>query len=222
MDGMSGIMRSLAQATCGLLLPLAFAAACGQRSAGPPMVPGASAPAAATVPPRRYVNADVQFMQHMIEHHGQALTMTALVPERAASEIVRLMAQRIEVSQRDEIARMRRWLVERGEVVPATDGAHQHHGVGDSAVRMPGMLAADELQRLSASTGGDFDRLFLEYMIRHHEGALVMVAELFATPGAGQELDIFRFASDVDADQRAEIRRMKLVRDRLPAEKSGS
>lgn len=155
-------------------------------------------------------------MQHMIEHHGQALTMTALVPERAANETLRLIAQRIEVSQRDEMARMRHWLTRRGEDIPAVGGEHADHSATGRAP-MPGMLSADELRRLSESRGAEFDRLFLEYMIRHHEGALVMVSELFATDGAGQELDIFRFASDVDADQRAEIRRMRLMQGRLPA-----
>jgi uncharacterized protein (DUF305 family) len=82
---------------------------------------------------------------------------------------------------------------------------------------MPGMLTAAELARLAAATGAGFDRLFLEYMIRHHEGALAMVAELLATPGAGQEVEIFRLVSDVDADQRAEIRRMRAMQDAPPA-----
>ena len=215
------MMRFASQAIRRLLLPATLAAACARPGAEPPVVRPAVATPAATTPQRRYVAADVRFMQHMIEHHGQALTMTALVPERAASEAVRLMAQRIEVSQRDEIARMRRWLIERGENVPGLDGAHQHHVTSDSGARMPGMLSRDELQRLSESRGPEFDQLFLEYMIRHHEGALVMVSELFATDGAGQELDIFRFASDVDADQRAEIRRMGLMRDQLPPAKPG-
>ena len=153
-------------------------------------------------------------MQHMIEHHAQALAMTALVPARAANDTLRLMAQRIDVSQRDEIARMRQWLLKRGESVPAIGGEHAHHSTSGGPP-MPGMLSPAELARLSESTGAEFDRLFLEYMIRHHEGALVMVSELFATRGAGQELDIFRFASDVDADQRAEIQRMRRMQAQL-------
>ena len=184
------------------------------------MVPEVTATGTAA-PPRRYVDADVRFMQRMIEHHAQALAMTALVPSRAADETLRLVAQRIEVSQQDEIARMRRWLVQRGKDVPAISGEHAHHAAAPDRPAMPGMLSQEELQRLSEARGAEFDRLFLEFMIRHHEGALVMVAELFATDGAGQELDIFRFASDVDADQRAEIRRMTLMRDRLPAGRSG-
>lgn len=209
------MMRSFAQATGSLLFPVVVMAACGKPVGEPPVVPRASATAGANVPGRRHVAADIRFMKHMVEHHAQALTMTALVPERAANETVRLMAQRIEVSQQDEIARMRRWLVERGEEVPTVGGEHAHHAATDGPP-MPGMLSADELRRLSESRGAGFDQLFLEYMIKHHEGALVMVSELFATDGAGQELDIFRFASDVDADQRAEIRRMRLMQRRLP------
>ena len=168
---------------------------------------------------RRYGEADVRFIQHMIAHHGQALTMTALVPARASREDVRRLAERIAISQHDEIALMRRWLRDRGEPEPAADTtapAGHHAGGHDAAMPgmpggMPGMLTPDELARLTAATGDEFDQLFLQYMIRHHEGALAMVAELLATPGAGQEVAIFRLASDVDADQRAEIRRMRAM-----------
>jgi uncharacterized protein (DUF305 family) len=119
---------------------------------------------------------------------------------------LQLMAQRIAVSQQDEMVMMQRWLRDRGEEVPAADARHHHHGEA-----MPGMLTAEEMARLSAATGPEFDRLFLELMIRHHEGALTMVATLLGTPGAGQETQIFQFASDVDADQRAEIARMRGV-----------
>lgn len=139
-------------------------------------------------------------MQGMITHHGQALVMTDLVAERTASEDIRRLARRIDVSQVDEIARMRRWLERRALAVPK---GHAH------APLMPGMLTAEELDRLAGATGAEFDRLFLEFMIRHHEGALVMVANLFSTDGGGQEAEIFQFASHVDADQRAEIARMR-------------
>ena len=187
---------------------------CGRPRAEPPVAPDSHASAGPVAPSRRYAEADVRFMQRMIDHHAQALAMTALVPTRAATENVRVMAQRVDVSQRDEIARMRRWLAARGEHVP-TSGGHDH-GAGGSHAPMPGMLSPDEMRRLAEAAGAAFDRLFLESMIRHHEGALVMVAELFATDGAGQELEIFRFASDVDADQRAEIRRMRLMLQALP------
>lgn len=198
------------------IVAVILGSACTPPQSRPAVEPVESTVATAPAPARRYVEADVRFMQHMIEHHDQALVMTALVPDRAASETVRLMADRIAVSQQDEIRRMRRWLVERGEEVPAVGQAHSAHAASPQQRAMPGMLTPDELQRLSASKGAGFDRLFLEFMIRHHEGALVMVAELFAAPGAGEELDIFMFASDVDADQRAEIRRMRLLLGQLP------
>jgi uncharacterized protein (DUF305 family) len=142
-------------------------------------------------------------MQGMIAHHAQALEMTALLKTRTASDAMRKLAQRIEVSQADEIEMMRQWLESRGADGPAE---HAHHAPG--APLMPGMLTPEQMQRLAAARGPDFDKLFLEYMIRHHEGALVMVKQLFATPGGGQESDIHAFASDVDADQRMEIGRM--------------
>lgn len=113
---------------------------------------------------------------------------------------MRKLGHRIQVSQDDEMKMMREWLVAHGAAVP---GEHAHH-----APLMPGMLTAEEMERLRAASGEAFDRLFLEYMIRHHEGALVMVKDLFATPGAAQDADIYAFASDVNADQRMEIARM--------------
>jgi uncharacterized protein (DUF305 family) len=142
-------------------------------------------------------------MQGMIGHHAQALEMVALLRTRTNREDMRLLARRIELSQEDEIGLMRRWLEMRGEQVP---DAHAHHAAG--ATLMPGMLTSDEMGRLEAATGKEFDRLFLESMVKHHEGALVMVSELFSNPGAAQESDIFSFATDIDADQRIEIARM--------------
>jgi uncharacterized protein (DUF305 family) len=150
-----------------------------------------------------YTAADVRFMQGMIGHHAQALEMTALVASRTPREEMRLLAARIEISQADEIEMMRSWLTARGAELP---NPHAHHGEG--AVLMPGMLNADEMRTLAAAKGVEFDRRFLEFMIKHHEGALIMVDELFSTGGAGQQSDIFAFASDVDADQRMEIERM--------------
>jgi uncharacterized protein (DUF305 family) len=153
-----------------------------------------------------YSEADVRFMQGMIMHHGQALEMAALVPARTPRSEIRLIAQRIEVSQQDEIAMMQRWLRDRGEEVPSAE--HHHH---EGMAMMPGMLTPEQMQRLAGSSGPEFDRLFLEGMIQHHQGALEMVRKLFATPGAVQEPQIYQFASDVDADQRAEIARMRAV-----------
>ena len=188
-------------------------AACGTATrATPAEAVHTDTPAGASVEQRRYTEADVRFMQRMIPHHAQALTMASLVPARASRDAIRLLAERIAVSQQDEIAMIRRWLEKRGEEVPPLDAHHGHHGAGGHQhAGMAGMLTADELARLEAATGLEFDRLFLEYMIRHHEGALMMVDELFASTGAGQETDVFRIASEVDADQRAEIERMRRV-----------
>jgi len=146
-----------------------------------------------------YTGEDVRFVQAMIPHHAQALTMADLVPDRTDNEAMHRLARRIEVSQKDEIAIMERWIERRGETM-----AEGHH----HSPLMPGMLTEEELARLGAATGDEFDRLFLELMIRHHEGALVMVADLFSA-GGGQEAEIFQFASHVDADQRAEVARMR-------------
>ena len=194
-------------------------AACGSRPPSPAPTPVRPAtggsPEAATINPdakrRPYAAEDVRFMQHMIAHHAQALVMAALVPERTRSEAMRLLAERIEVSQRDEIALMQQWLRDRGEHVPEVGAAGAVHGAAHGEAMMPGMLTAEELARLEQARGEEFDRLFLELMIRHHEGALVMVSELFAAPGAGQDPEVFRLAMDVDADQRAEIRRMQAM-----------
>jgi uncharacterized protein (DUF305 family) len=147
--------------------------------------------------------ADVRFMQGMIGHHAQAIEMTDLLATRTESDAMRTLAKRIELSQADEIRMMQEWLTARGAALP---DPHAHHAHG--ATLMPGMLTAEEMARLAAAKGPEFDRLFLEGMIKHHGGALTMVEELFATPGAGQEGEIFAFASDVDADQRMEIQRM--------------
>ena len=143
-------------------------------------------------------------MQGMMGHHAQALEMTALLSTRTARDDMRLLARRMDESQADEIKLMREWLEERGAAVP---DAHAHHAPG--AAPMPGMLTAAEMARLADATGPAFDRLFLELMIKHHEGALTMVNALFATEGAGQEPAIFAFASDVYADQQIEIDRMR-------------
>lgn len=150
-----------------------------------------------------FTKADVQFMQGMIGHHQQAVEMVALVPTHSARDDMHKLALRIDVSQADEIKMMQRWLEVRGQDVPGPHAMHMH-----GATLMPGMLTQPEMDRLAASKGGEFDRLFLEGMIKHHMGALTMVKDLFDTPGAGQDVEIFSFASDVDADQRAEIDRM--------------
>jgi uncharacterized protein (DUF305 family) len=165
--------------------------------------------AGGTVPARPgYSEADVRFMQGMIAHHAQAIVMTDMVAERTEREQIRLLARRIADSQNSELAMMRSWLTSRGEPVA---GAHAQHGEG---AHMPGMLTDAELDRLRAAAGDAFDALFLDFMIRHHEGALEMVADLFAANG-GREPELFQFASHVDADQRTEIERMRRLKAAL-------
>lgn len=151
-----------------------------------------------------YVDADVRFMQRMIPHHQQALVMTDLVRRYATTDAVRQMALRMEISQRDEIALMETWLRNHDEPVAMPGMEHGDH-------LMPGMLTPEQMEELRNARGTEFDRLFLEYMIQHHQGAIEMVAELFATPGAAQESTVFKFAEDVDADQTMEIQRMQRV-----------
>ena len=190
------------------LLALVAAAGCRPTPAPAPARPPA---VAAAVIARGH--PAVAFMQGMIGHHAQALDMAALVPERASDPAMRLLAQRIEVSQKDEIALMQRWLRARGHPVPDAD-AHVHAAMGHGDL-MPGMLTAAQLDTLTASRGRAFDRRFLEGMIRHHEGALTMVADLLAATSA-LDAETFRFVSDIDADQRAEIRRMKTLLTSIP------
>jgi uncharacterized protein (DUF305 family) len=147
-----------------------------------------------------YAEADVRFVHAMIAHHGQALELAGLVPDRTGREDITLLAERIELSQGDEIARMEGWLEVRGEQVTA---GHDHGPA-------PGMLTAGQLAELAGTTGAEFDRRFLEAMIFHHEGAVSMVADLFEQ-GGGQEAEIFQLASDIDGDQRIEIDRMRAL-----------
>ncbi len=207
--------------TIVLLLPLALASCrSGGDTAAPTIVqPGApgessrviGAAAASDLSKVTFTPADVRFMQGMIGHHAQALEMTAIVRAQSQNEGIRALAHRIELSQADEIKMMQDWLTARGQTLP---DPHAHHmaaagGAAPMAALMPGMLTPAELAELAAARGPELDRRFLQFMIKHHEGALTMVKDLLATPGAGQEADVFAFASDVDADQRMEIDRMR-------------
>jgi uncharacterized protein (DUF305 family) len=196
-----GCLATSCRSASGGAAPIVRPGAPGEAS----RVVGAEAAVAAQAELPRFTPADVKFMQGMIGHHAQALEMTALLPSRTANPDMLLLARRIDISQRDEIKMMQTWLTDRGQELP---GPHAHHMPGGM---MPGMLTPEEMSRLAAAKGKEFDRLFLEGMIRHHDGALTMVKELFAQPGAGQESDIFAFASDVDADQRMEIVRMSAL-----------
>lgn len=174
------------------------------------------------VPTLPHTEADVHFMSGMIPHHAQAVVIAGWAAERTQRSDIRILAQRIIVGQRDEIALMQNWLRERDEPVPAADATHLRmtmNGVEHDMI-MPGMLNAEELARLENARGAEFDRLFLTYMIRHHEGAITMVDELFGAAGAAQDEVVFRFASDVYADQTTEIDRMLTMLDSLAADRS--
>lgn len=169
------------------------------------------APSAEAQGAARYTAADVQFMQGMIGHHAQALVMANMAPTHGASPQVALFCRKVLRSQADEIEMMQSWLRDRGERVP--DANDPHAGMDMSMpghmMLMPGMLSAEQLAALDSARGAAWDRLFLIDMIQHHEGAITMVATLFDSPGAGQTPEIFGYATGVDADQRAEIERMK-------------
>ncbi len=161
-------------------------------------------------------------MQKMIMHHAQAVEMTALIETHTDNKNLRLLGARISKSQSDEIKFMKRWLEARGEPVsppmpempgmdmPGHDMSSHHHAL------MPGMLTPKQMDALKKAKGAEFDRLFLRGMIQHHNGALIMVKDLFDTAGAGQDAELFNFASDVDGGQRAEIRIMQAMLDEKP------
>jgi uncharacterized protein (DUF305 family) len=144
----------------------------------------------------------------MIYHHAQALLMAGWAPTHDASRTVRALCERIVVGQGDEITMMQRWLRDRHEEVPDANPAHSMMPGMDASTMMPGMLSPEQLAKLDQARGPEFDRLFLTFMIQHHRGAITMVNQLFGQ-GAGEEETVFRFASDVYADQTTEIDRMQ-------------
>ena len=158
-----------------------------------------------------YSAADVEFMSGMIPHHAQAVLIAGWAASHGARPDLRIMCERIVVSQRDEIEMMRNWLRDRGEPVPAADATHHRMKMNgmEHDMLMPGMLSADDLAQLDKARGAAWDALFLRAMIRHHQGALKMVDDLFETHGALQDEDLFKFVSDLYADQTAEIERME-------------
>jgi uncharacterized protein (DUF305 family) len=179
---------------------------------GAPGQPGRTLPPStrATLPPRS--QADVTFMQGMIIHHAQAVVMTALIPSHTGNKDLRLLGARISRSQSDEIKFMQRWLAVRGDSVSTSmTGMPGMDKAGKAMPLMPGMLTPQQMDALRNAKGAEFDRLFLTGMIQHHGGALTMVKELFDSPGAGQDAELFNFATDVDTGQRAEIRIMQAM-----------
>lgn len=172
-----------------------------------------------------FTEADVNFMTGMIGHHAQALIMSRLAPENDASPAIQRLASRIINSQQDEIKSMQTWLSRRDQPVPEVhiDGLSlMIHGInghmGHDHTSMPGMLSDAQLEQLSEARGTEFDRLFLRYMIDHHQGAVTMVDTLVSTDGAAQDEDAFRLAADINADQMTEIERMRLMLEEIESE----
>ena len=210
------------------LVLLSAATASGQQAA-PIIQPGAPGQASKTVSattviaPRAPSAADVSFMRGMIMHHAQAIEMVDLLRKRARGKDLRLLGERMRISQGDEIQYMKQWLKDRGQP-ESTGNGHMDHMPGmdmkgmnmGTMAMMPGMLSPRQMQALAKANATPFDRLFLTGMIQHHKGALTMVQELFATPGAGQDAVIFDFATDVDNTQSAEIEIMQrmLLKDK--------
>ena len=215
-------MRRLWLPVAACLLAAAMGAACRTSSGGaaPPIVqPGApgdaskviGAEAARDLSKVGATAADVKFMQGMIHHHAQAIDMTELLKTRSNSDDMKKLALRIQVSQTDEIRMMQRWLQAHGQDAPDPHAMHMPGMIMpgmDHGPMMAGMLTPEEMAHLATLKGVEFDRVFLAGMIKHHGGAITMVNELFASPGAAQDSNIYAFASDVVADQQMEIDRM--------------
>jgi len=163
---------------------------------------------------------DVEFMQGMIVHHAQAVEMTALIESHTTNKDLRLLGARISHSQAEEIKFMKRWLAARGQPLeagmPEMSGMQMPGMDMSSHHMMPGMLTPKQMEALRQAKGDEFDHQFLNGMIQHHNGALIMVKDLFDTAGAGQDADLFNFATDVDSGQRAEIRIMQTMLGEKP------
>ena len=170
----------------------------------------------ATLPPRS--QADVEFMQGMIMHHAQAVEMTALIASHTENKELRSLGARISSSQSDEIKLMQRWLAARGERISLDMPGMEMSRHSSQQQLMPGMLTAQQMQALEKAKDAEFDHLFLTGMIQHHDGALTMVKDLFDTAGAGQDADVFNFATDADNTQRAEIKIMQSMLDKKSSE----
>jgi uncharacterized protein (DUF305 family) len=225
----NSLMRSMlfaAIAAAGFCSPMARA----QAGAPAPVVvqPGAPGQPSKTLPPSTrgtlppQSQADVSFLQGMIMHHSQAVEMTALIHSHTKNEDLRSLGARISSSQQDEIKFMKRWLLARGESLsmPAANmpDMPSMQMSDEQKNLMPGMLTPRQMEALRNAHGSGFDHLFLTGMIQHHQGALTMVKDLFNTAGAGQDADVFNFATDADNTQTAEIRIMQTMLDKKNAE----
>ena len=231
--GRQAVLRTLFLAATALLMSLQTAFGQEVVSTDKPVIvqPGTPGQPSKILPPSTRAKLppispkDLEFMRGMIMHHAQAVEMTALIAERTDNKEIRLLGARISQSQSDEINFMKRWLEARGQTTEMPEsnpaGGHSHHSGGKTEEpkmehSMPGMLTAEQLEALRNAKGREFDRLFLSGMIQHHEGALVMVKDLFDTAGAGQDAELFNFTSDVDTGQRAEIKIMQTLLGEKP------
>jgi len=207
----AGVLRSRVTRVASLLLAAATAACASAPAQGLHATP----PGLGRLP---YTDADVDFMAGMIPHHAQAVVMAGWAPSHGARADVAVLCERIVVAQRDEIAMMQTWLRDRSQFVP--DAASTRHRMKMNGVEhdmlMPGMLTDEEMAALDRARGQEFDRLFLVGMIKHHQGAIDMVDVLFKAYGAAQDETVFRFASDVYADQSIEIDRMNKMLEEGP------
>jgi uncharacterized protein (DUF305 family) len=211
-------------AGCALACLLSLSVAAQQAEPQAPVIvqPGAPGQPTKTLPPETRPTlppvspADVQFMQGMIMHHAQAVEMTALINSHTKNKELHTLGARISRSQSSEMDFMKRWLLARGQ--PTSHAMHHMPGMDMStqSMLMPGMLSPKQMGALKRAKGEQFDRLFLAGMIQHHNGALTMVKDLFDSAGAGQDAEIFNFATDVDTGQRAEIKIMQTMLSEKP------
>jgi uncharacterized protein (DUF305 family) len=208
------MMRNFRTSLLAVMLTVGAGAGCG--SAGGSGGAGSPAPAA---PAMQANPADAFFMSGMIHHHAQAIVMAGWSETHGASPSIRTLSERISVSQTDEIKAMQLWLRERGETAPEATPTAMKMEMGGTTheMMMPGMLTEEQMKQLDAARGAEFDRLFLTFMIQHHEGALVMVKDLFERPGGGADDFIYKVASDTFADQGSEIGRMQRMLDAMGA-----
>ena len=208
-------MTHLIDRRATVLLLVFLACAAGVRAQQPmpgmahPLSPAAQAAADSGRP--AYTAADVHFMSGMIGHHAQAVVMAGWAPTHGASASIRALCERVVVAQTDEIGLMQRWLRERHEAVPDADPRGHAMAGMDHPMLMPGMLTPEQMAQLDGARGPQFDQLFLSFMIQHHLGALTMVDQLFGSNGAANDGIVYKFASDVSADQSTEIERMNLM-----------
>jgi uncharacterized protein (DUF305 family) len=211
---MIGMTPSHCRAVTAVIVAVATSA-CASSYQAVPAEPAAARDNAAIAQARAdsarkpYTEADIHFMSAMIAHHAQAIDIARWAPTHDASRPLQILSERVINAQRDEIALMQQWLRERQLPVPEASAAMAMGGAGQPHHQMPGMLTPAQLEQLDQARGKEFDRLFLTFMIQHHQGAVTMVKELASSPGAGHDDTVFKLASDISADQTSEIDRMQ-------------